>query len=238
MRSIYYGDREIKFEIIIKDVKNINLRVKPSGDVLVSANDDIPKKEIINFVSSKAKWIERNLNYYEKTRYIDQGEKDYVSGESFRYLGRQYRLKVFESDENKVKYYRGYIHLYIDDLKDIAKKEELIEKWYETRSRIIFKESLDRMYKLVRSYDIDYPYLDIRKMNSRWGSCHLVNKKIVLNASLIKAPKDCIDYVVLHELIHFKYENHDNDFFKLLNILMPGWKDKKRILDEVVVREL
>lgn len=238
MHSIYYGDREIKFEIIIKDVKNINLRVKPSGDVLVSANDDIPRKDIVKFVSSKAKWIERNINYYEKTKFIDQGEKDYVNGESFRYLGRQYRLKVFKSDENKVKYYRGYIHLYIDDLKDFEKKEELIEKWYEARSKIIFKESLDKMYKLVKAYDIDYPQLDIRKMNSRWGSCHLANKKIVLNASLIKAPKDCIDYVVLHELIHFKYKNHDNDFFKLLNILMPDWKDKKRILDEVVVREL
>lgn len=238
MRSICYGNREIKFELIRKDVKNINLRVKPNGEVLVSANDDVPTKAIDKFINSKAKWIEKQLSYYEKTRYIEQGEKEYVNGESFRYLGKQYRLKVFRSDKNKVKYFRGYIHLYIDDLEDVEKKEKLIEKWYEKRSEIVFKESLDKMYKLVEAHEIDYPSIDIRKMSSRWGSCHIKDRKIVLNSSLIKAPKDCIDYVILHELIHFKYENHDNSFFKMLNILMPDWKDKKRILDEVVVREL
>lgn len=226
------------FELIRKDVKNINLRVKPNGKILVSANDSVPTRKIDKFVNSKAKWIEKHLNYYEKTRYIKQGEKDYVSGESFRYLGKQYRLKVFQADENKVKYFRGYIHLYIDDLQDKKKKEELIEEWYAKRSKVIFKESLEKMHKLVKAYGVDYPSLEVRKMKSRWGSCHIRDKKIVLNSGLIKAPKDCIDYVVLHELIHFKYKNHDSNFFRLQNILMPDWKDKKRILDEVIVREL
>lgn len=238
MQSICYGDRKIEFELIRKDVKNINLRVKPNQDILVSANDEVPIEAIKEFVSSKARWIERKLNYYGKTSDIDQGEKEYVNGESFRYLGKQYRLKVFQSDKNEVKYYRGYIHLYIDDLNDAYKKEQLIEKWYEARSKIIFKDSLNRMYTLVKPYDVEYPNLDIRKMSSRWGSCHTKNNRIVLNSSLIRAPKDCIDYVMLHELIHFKYKNHDNNFFRLLNILMPDWQDKKRILDEVVVREL
>lgn len=238
MYSIDYGNEEIKFTLTRKDVKNINLRVNPNLEVLVSANDSVPLDFIKGFVLSKAKWIENRLDYYKKTQDIKQGEKEYVSGEAFRYLGRQYRLKVFESDEERVKYYRGYIHLYIKRLKDFNKKELLIEKWYEERSQIIFKDSLDRMYERVKSYDIEYPQLDIRKMSSRWGSCYSENKKIILNSSLIKAPKDCIDYVVLHELIHFKYKNHTNDFYRLLDILMPDWMEKKKILDEVVVREL
>lgn len=238
MYSICYGNREINFIVMRKDVKNINLTVKPNMEVLVSANDSVPLEYIKEFVYSKAKWIDRNLNYYDKTRNLEQGKKEYVNGESFRYLGKQYRLKIFESSEEKVKYFRGYIHLYISDTNDFYKKEKLINKWYEEKSKVLFKDSLNRMYKLIKAYDIDFPSLDIRKMRSRWGSCHYEKNKIVLNDSLIKAPKDCIDYVVLHELIHFKYKHHNNEFYRLLDILMPSWSDKKRILDEVVVREL
>lgn len=231
-------ERKKNFTVTRKQVKNINLRVKPNLEVLVSANDDVPLEYIKEFVQSKAKWINKNLNYYKKTGDIEQGEKEYVNGESFRYLGRQYRLKTFKSEEEKVKYFRGYIHLYTNDLNDLQQKEILMENWYEERSKIIFKDSLKRMYDLVKSYDIEYPILDIRKMKTRWGSCHPNSNKIILNSSLIKAPKDCIDYVVLHELIHFKYKNHSNEFYRLLDILMADWKEKKKILDEVVVREL
>lgn len=238
MESICYGDKKIEFKLTRKNVKNINLRIKPNQEISVSANNQVPLGDIKEFVSSKARWIEGKLNYYEKIGYLDEEEKDYVNGESFRYLGKQYRLKVFESDENEVKYFRGYIHLYVDDLGDRDKKEALIENWYERRAEIIFKESLDKMYKLVKAYGIEYPYMDIRKMKSRWGSCHTKNNKIVLNSVLIKAPKDCIDYVTLHELIHFKHKNHGSEFYRMLTILMPDWKDKKKILDEVIVREL
>lgn len=238
MYSICYGGNEIEFQLTRKDVKNINLTVKPNLEVSVSANDEVPLEYIKDFVYSKAKWIEKNLNYYEKTKSIDQGEKEYVNGESFRYLGKQYRLKVFKSPDEGVKYFRGYIHLYIDDLDDFEKKELLMENWYEEKSNIIFKDSLNRMYDLVKAYNIDFPDLDIRKMRSRWGSCFPERNKIILNSSLIKAPKDCIDYVILHELIHFKYKNHNDDFYRLLNIIMPGWRSKKKILDEDVVREL
>lgn len=238
MASIDYGKRKISFTVTRKAVKNINLRVNPNLEVLVSANDSVPLDYIKAFVRLKAKWIDKRLDYYEKTKAIKQGEKDYVSGEAFRYLGRQYRLKVFKADDEKVKYYRGYIHLYIKDLNDFRRKEALIEKWYQERARIIFNDSLDRMVHLGRSYRIDYPQLASRKMTSRWGSCYPESNKIILNESLIKAPKDCIDYVVLHELIHFKYQNHSNDFYRLLTILMPDWQEKKKILDEVVVREL
>lgn len=238
MYSICYGDKEIKFTLIRKNVKNINLTVKPNSEVVVSANDGVPLEYIKEFVSSKAKWVDRNLSYYKKTENIEQGIKEYVNGESFRYLGRQYRLKVFKSSEELVKYFRGYLHLYTEDLGNYYKKQGLVEKWYEERSIVIFNDSLDRMHNIVKPYDIEYPTLDIRKMRSRWGSCYPESNKIILNSSLIKAPKDCIDYVVLHELIHFKYKNHTNEFYRLLDILMPDWRDKKKILDEVVVREL
>lgn len=238
MYSICYGENEIKFHIKRKDVKNINLTVKPNLEVLVSANDEVPLEYIKDYVHSKGKWIEKHLNYYEKTQSMPGGKKEYVNGESFRYLGKQYRLKVFKSADEGVKYFRGYIHLYVENLNNFHRKEELMESWYEEKSKIIFKDSLNRMHDLVKPYNIEFPELDIRKMRSRWGSCFPYKNKIILNSSLIKAPKDCIDYVTLHELIHFKYKNHNDNFYRLLNIIMPDWRGKKKILDEVVVREL
>lgn len=222
MYSINCGDNKIDFDIQGKDVKNINLTVRPNLEVMVSANNQVPIEYITDFVHAKAKWIEGKRAYYKKNESIDQGVREYVNCESFRYLGRQYRLKVFQLPDEGVKYYRGYIHLYIKDLKDTKKKAALMDIWYEQRSEIVFKDSIKRMHKLVKAYEIEVPKMDIRQMKSRWGSCYPDEKRIILNRSLIKAPRDCVDYVVLHELIHFKFEKHDRDFFRLLDILMPG----------------
>ena len=238
MHSISYGNSTIDFTLKRKDVKNINLTVKSNMEVIVSANKKVPLEYIEKFVKTKAPWIEQKLNYYEKTQKIDMGKKDYTSGESFKYLGKQYRLKVIQSEEEYVKYFRGYIHLYVKDKENYVVKKQLMDNWYLDRSNIIYQDSINRMYRLVKSYKIDKPKFTIRKMNTRWGSCFINQKRIILNKSLIKAPKDCIDYVVLHELIHFKHKNHDEKFFTKLDILMPNWKEKKKILDEEIVREL
>lgn len=95
-----------------------------------------------------------------------------------------------------------------------------------------------RMYKLVKNYAIPKLDIRIREMKARWGSCHREDHIILLNSELIKAPKHCIDYVVLHELIHFKYKNHDRRFYTFLTTSMTDWKNRKQILDEEVVKDL
>ena len=87
-------------------------------------------------------------------------------------------------------------------------------------------------------YQVPKPRIMIRIMKARWGSCWKVANTILLNFELIKAPKYCIEYVVLHELIHFLHRNHDQQFYVFLSALMPDWKQRKAILDEEVVREL
>ncbi|MDI3478706.1 MAG: hypothetical protein PWQ59_2231 [Thermoanaerobacterium sp.] len=100
------------------------------------------------------------------------------------------------------------------------------------------KESLDKLYMAIEKYGIKMSDIQIRTMKARWGSCIRDKNIIILNYELIKAPKFCIDYVVLHELIHFKYKNHDSNFYAFLTALMPDWKQRKEILDEEIVREL
>lgn len=94
------------------------------------------------------------------------------------------------------------------------------------------------MYPVIEKYHIKKPDIQIRTMKARWGSCIRDKNMIILNYELIKAPRFCIDYVVLHELVHFKYRNHDANFYAFLTALMPDWKQRKGILDEEVVREL
>ncbi len=236
--TVSYGETEIHFELERKKVKNINLNIRPDMKIKVSANENVSLDIIKDFVKKKGSWICKNINYFKKFQPSGKGRKEYVSGESFRYLGRQYRLRVRESEVETVKYYRGFIYLYVMDTEDFNKKEKLFNNWVNEKTNIHLTESLDRMYTLVKIYDIPKPKIKIREMRARWGSCYREEKIIVLNSELIKAPKYCIDYVVLHELIHFKHKNHNNRFYTFLTSLMPDWEKRKEILDEEIIRDL
>jgi predicted metal-dependent hydrolase len=237
-QSITFNGKIIEFEIIRKKVKNINLNVKPDMTITVSVSKEVPISYIEQFVRKKAIWILKNVSYFEDTQPYEKLEREYVNGESYKYLGKQYRLKVFESYYEYVKYYRGFICLYVKNKNDFIQKEKLINNWFRKRIEIVAYDSLEKNYDLVKKYYIDKPKISFRLMKARWGSCFIEKKEIILNYDLIKAPKYCIDYVLLHELIHFKYENHDDNFYNFLTVLMPDWKKRKEILDLEVVKLL
>lgn len=236
--SVKYGERTIEFELERKNVKNINLNVKPDMTIVVSANSEVPIDYLLNFVREKAPWIIKTLGYFKNVQPEHTSVKDYISGESYKYLGKQYRLSVKESDTESVKYYQGFIELKVKDPKDRKRKEKLLNEWFKEKANLNFSDSLKRVYPFVEKYGIKLPDIHIRLMKARWGSCVKDKQIIILNYELIKAPKFCIDYVVLHELLHFKYRNHDAEFYNLMSALMPDWKQRKEILDEEVVREL
>lgn len=236
--TVNYGGNEITFELERKNVKNINLNIRPDMSIAVSANHNVPLDFIKDFVKDKGSWILKNIVYFKESQREIKREREYISGESFKYLGRQYRLKVEKSEIEEVKYFRGFIYIYVRDTDDFKKKERLFNNWTHEKAYINFNESLNKMYAIVEKYGIPEPKIHIREMKARWGSCHRESGIILLNLELIKAPKYCIDYVVLHELIHFKYKNHDEKFYGFLTSLMPDWERRKKILDEEVIRYL
>lgn len=237
--QIQYGHRTIEFKVERKNVKNVNLNIKPDMTIIVSAHEKVPLDFIYDFVKAKGSWISKHMKNFEIVQPYKQSEREYVSGESFKYLGKQYRLRVLNTDEEeKVKYYRGFIYLYVRDTGNFNRKLKLIEEWYREKAQKVFKESLNKLYPLVQKYGIKEPKLDLRAMKVRWGSALVESNTVLLNSELIKAPKHCIDYVVLHELIHFKYNNHSESFYKMLYSLMPDWEKRKAILDEEIVRDL
>lgn len=238
VQKFQYNKKEFEYYLTRKDVKNININVKPNLKIEVSASDKVPLEKINETLRKKYSWINKNLNYFKKSQGLEKKPKEYVNGESFKYLGKQYRLKVIQSKEESTRFYRGFIRLYVKNTRNTKKKKQAIENWYRERSLVIFEESLERMHKLIQKYNVEKPNLKIRQLKSRWGSCFRDKKQIILNSDLIEAPKFCIDYVILHELVHFKYENHNKDFIKLLTALMPDWEKRKEILDFEVIRNL
>lgn len=235
--KVIYGDKTIEFELQRKSVKNINLKVKRDASVIITANKKVPHSYIIDFVKKKSPWILKNVEHF-KQNLAEEIKSEFISGETIKYLGRQYRLKVVESKENSFKLLGGYLQMFVEDKNNYRMKEALYDNWLKERANKVFKGSLKKMHEKIQKYNIPFPQLSIRSMTSRWGSCLPYKNKITLNLQLIKAPKSCIDYVVLHELAHFKFRNHDKDFYNFLSVTMPDWRERKALLDEEYVRGL
>lgn len=236
--TVAYNDQLIEFELHRKKVKHINLHVRPDLSVMVSANQRVPLAYIQNFVRAKAPWILRAQSQFQNAPKERAVTKEYVSGDTFKYLGKQLRLKVAEGPREGAKYGRGSLYLQIKNQGDYLRKQKLVELWFRARAEIVFRESLERIYPLVEAYGIKRPEYIIKSMKSRWGSCDRHKRLITLNLELIKFPKDCIDYLVLHELLHFKHGNHGRHFYDLLKVLMPDWKQRNQILQEETERGL
>ena len=237
--QVPYGSNWIEFELERKNVKNVNLNIKPDMRVMVSANEKVPLAFIYDFVKRKGAWITKQIGEFETVQPYVQSEREYVSGESFKYLGKQYRLKVEKTDgEESVKYFRGFIYLFVKNKDDYSRKSKLMEQWYQDKAKKTFAELVNKLYPLVRKYEIEEPAVEMQAMKARWGSALIEKNSILLNSELIKAPKFCIEYVILHELIHFIYNDHSEKFYNLLWILMPDWEKRKAILDMEIVRDL
>ena len=95
-----------------------------------------------------------------------------------------------------------------------------------------FKDMMKFVTEVAKKYGIKIPKIEIRRMKTRWGSCIPACNKVIFNLNLIKTPMCCIEYVVLHELSHFKHQNHSKNFYNFITIFMPDWKERKKILDE------
>lgn len=229
IHSVAYGKKTIDFSLLYCDRKTLEIAVHPDGSIIVKApvqaDIDLIEKKIIK----RARWIFKQLNYFKQFT-PKTPERSYVSGESHLYLGRQYRLKINEGIENSVKLSRGYFHItcHSDPAPDTVK--QLLDKWYLDKARLQFNESMDRCWQKFKHLDIDMPKLSIKRMRKRWGSLSK-SRNITLNSDLIRAPKECIDYVVTHEFCHLKYHDHGPEFYRLLESVIPEWEKIKHRLE-------
>lgn len=209
-------------KIIEKDVKNITLKVKPTSETILTVPLKTSKKHIAFILEKRKNWINEKKDFFKSIK--KEPQKEYVSGESFSYLGKNYRLKVYEASKESVKLLRGYIQIFVKDKNDTAKKKKLLNAWYDKRAKLYFEKIVLSYQKIIKK---EVKSLKIRQMKTRWGSCNHTKGYINLNANLIKKPKKSIEYVIFHELTHLIFPNHDKNFYNFLTTYMPDWKKRK-----------
>jgi predicted metal-dependent hydrolase len=224
-----YGNTSICFRINFTLRRTLAIHVYPDTSVVVDAPENAALEKIKLKILKRAKWIRTQQRRFERFAPALPARK-YISGESFRYLGRQYVLKVEKNIINKVKMERGKLMVYVTRVDPLHIKE-LVDNWYREKATHIFAECLTTCQKLVSKASIQYDgKIYLRAMRTCWGTCSK-DSKITLNPELVAATKECIEYVIVHELCHLKEYNHSSAFFGLLSSVMPDWEKRKEKLE-------
>lgn len=232
LRMTCYKGTNIQYTLERKKVKNINLRIRADGSVYVSANHSLTDVSIDSFIQSKGDYILKALQRFKELEKYEPMPKKYVSGETFVILGRGLRLKVIQGNEESVTSDGVYIFLTVRDKNDSTRKERLVRRYLDSQCKIIFADVAKSVYSLFRKYNVEMPQIRIREMKTRWGSCLPKKGIITLNARLLEAPLNCIEYVVLHEFCHFIQPNHSKRFYDLVAMFMPDWRERKQALEK------
>lgn len=232
IKELVLKDRRIEYELQIKAVKNINLRIKADRTIFVSANPSVSEQTIEEFLVSKSEYILKALDHYEELAKYAPKPKQYVDGESFRIFGHDRRLIVAQGNKNKVESDESYITLTVKDINDTALKQKTMEKWLQTICRDMIQSLCDAVFPKFQKYGIDYPEIRFRNMVSRWGSCQPKREILTFNYALVEAPLASVEYVVVHEFTHFLQPNHSRKFYQQLAMFMPDWEERKRILEK------
>ncbi len=232
-QSVLFGQTEICYGVNYCDRKTLAIHVYPDGQVIVDAPKNASSQAIAEKVKKRATWIfKQRLQFEAYPPALPQ--RQYVSGESHRYLGRQYRLQINQGIMEQVKLMHGRLMVETVNPEKTEKVKALLQDWYRLRAKAVFSERYDVCVRQVAKLGIEHQKgFQLRFMSKRWGSC--TNQgNIILNPELIAAPKDCIDYVITHELCHLKERNHSQAFYKLLAGVMKDWEEKRKRLNEMV----
>ncbi|MBE2202254.1 MAG: M48 family metallopeptidase [Anaerolinea sp.] len=232
-QAVQYGTSTIQYDLQFASRKTLGIDVHPDLSVTVTAPQGSSPAEVAARVQKRGAWILRQQREFELYLPLVP-PRQYVSGETHRYLGKQYRLKVVADDEEQVKLTRGRLFVHTPDPQDREWVQRQLTEWYRGHAQRIFTERLEACFPRVAKYGVAYPELEIRQMEKRWGSC-TAEGKILLNLRLIQAPKELIDYVVTHELCHLLEHHHGAAFYALLDRVMLDWRARRQRLNQLDV---
>lgn len=193
-----------------KRQKNTYIRVKEDLNIYVTTNYFTTKEDILKLIENNKTSISRMITRQEKKQ---QSEKE------FTYLGKKYNLVLINSKE---------ITLGLETI--LYNNSESLHKWLVKQANSIFLEELNKMYNIF-PVNIPYPSLTIRKMKTRWGVCNTKTKRVTLNLELIKKDLKYLDYVIVHELAHLVYPNHQQEFWSLVGQVIPNYKELRKELN-------
>ena len=230
LHSLIYGNTTIEYTLTHTVRETLAVHVHPDTSVTVEAPLEREFAEVEQRVHQRAAWIVKQQREFRRYS-VEFPPRLYVSGETHRYLGRQYRLRVIESDDPPeiVRMDRGTISIFARS-KSPERVKKVLEDWLRQRAREIFSKRVDEWYPRFERFEVMKPQVVVRKMKSRWGSC-TAKGKITLNFKLIQVPRQLIDHVIVHEMCHLVEHSHSRDFYALLSRIMPDWETRREKLN-------
>ena len=253
LREVTLENDTVTYALIRKNVRNINLRVKPDGSVSVSAHPSVPEDCIDDFVRSKIPFILDSFDRM-KEECAARAPLRFLTGERIPWFGGQLPLQVEQTrwqlpadwsrqrEEGCITYFSrnkkgeavfcrdGRLYLYTAQPEDELHKRQLYESWQKIQAKIICGQLCTQYYPQFQKLGVAWPVIKIRKMSSRWGSCIPGRQKITFNSQLVEKPLESIEYVVVHEFAHFIHPDHSRAFYGLVEQILPDWKARKERL--------
>ena len=224
----------IKVEIVRKHIKNLHLAVyPPEGRVRVAVPLHITDENVRLAVINKLGWIRK-----QQSRFMSQprqSKREYVTGESHFFRGKRYRLDVVEQPGRQRVEVNSLtrITLYVQRGKDSASRQRVLEQWYRQQLKAVLPSLVKKWEEKIGVYVNE---CKVKKMRTRWGSCNPLYRRIWLNLELAKKPVDCLEYVIVHEILHLLEPSHNDNFVALMNRYLPKWRFYKDELNKFPVK--
>lgn len=222
----------LEIEVERKPIKNMHLSVyPPDGRVHLSVPDYLTEGDVRSYVISKWEWIRTQQD--EIAAQARQTQREYVSGENHYYFGVRYRLRVsyVTSGANSVEVRGDTMTMRIRKDSTVERRAELMTEWYREQLKEYIGPLVERWAEKLEERNVTW---QIKSMKTLWGSCNARRRSLLFNLELARVPKECIEYVVVHELTHLKIQNHSKVFEFLLGQQIPNWKSLRKKLNEYV----
>ncbi len=221
----------IEIEVNKKNIKNMHLSVlPPKGKVRVSAPITAKDEAIQLFVITKIAWIKKQIRKFENQQ--RQTEREYVSGESHYVWGRRYRMEIRHNHRNNVEIKGNKLILTVREASTTQQREKVMTEWYREQ----LKEKLPGLVgKWENIIGVRAESVRVKNMLTRWGSCNTKDKRIWINLQLAKKPIECLEYVVVHELVHLLEKSHNSVFIEYMDKYLPDWRVTKEELNSFIM---
>lgn len=225
------GRDSVTFSLNFSKRKTLGITVTPTKEVKVVAPEGTEHERVLRAVRRRMPWILEQLDGFAETSFIKQ-TKNYESGQTLRFLGRNYMLRVDEIapfEEEIVRLEHNILRVNIRDRKQADRINLMIDEWYRNEALVYLAERFEALYQRVSKYGIEKPKYYLRRMDKRWGSC-TPSRTIFLNPDLIQLSSHCIEYAIMHELCHLMHPDHSKEYYSFLDTVMPDWKMRERDL--------
>jgi len=219
-------------DVIRKDIKNMHLAVyPPTGRIRLSAPTTANSEMVRLFAISKIGWIKKHINNFNQQP--RESKRTFQAGESHYFLGIRYLLKVYEKPgSSEVKLGGTKIHLFVKEATSIEQKTTIMKEWYRQELKNILPNLIEKWERII---GVKSSAWAVKQMRTKWGACNTEEKRIWLNLELIKKPLICIEYIIVHELVHLLERSHNENFVKHMDHFMPKWRFHRDELNQLPV---